>query len=583
MNVIFLVILTVSYFSTFIFRKIPIQFEMTGSYEKVYEFFPLLSSIFAIILKAYPYLILLILINIGLASLEGKLHLHQRIFNLNKFKNIWTLLFFVLIIISFINFSYLNYFYLDRMPHVPDAITYASQAKIFFKGKLFLDSPLFAEFFPVPGMINYHNKWFSQYTFGHPLILSLGYLINLPWLIPPILGMLSLIFIFLIGREIYSQRVGFWAAYLTFSSPFFQMNSINFMSHNSALLFTLISVFFLIKTIKGKSLIYSLLTGLFIGFLVNIRPYTAFLIALPIILSLKGSFLLLFPLLTGITSMVLIYFGYNYALADGFILDLFSLSGSPTRIFGFSESRTILHALQDIYTNLFLLDKTLLGWPLGLTFIYLFVYLLTSVIKKWEYLFIGIIVSLIGGYIFYKGSWMMYGPRFWYEMIPFLIFLIVLGVENSSNLFPRLFQQISKPGNISVIFSYILIFLLSLLNLKNWYSEDKNPRWYQDYTPENIGELKNFNYANRGLINVIEQKGITNALIFITPSFDWWTYGVPSYHLDLSLQGDIVYAVDLGEEKNKLLMKFYPNKVYYKADYNKKSINLYFPGRGYPI
>jgi len=562
---------------------------MAGNYDKVYDFASLALSLLKIVVQGFPYLILLGVLGTGIAFVISKLgYFNQEENNNDKptRRNYWNYAFVTLLVISFVNFSLISYFFVDRIPHVPDEIGYASQAKIFAKGQLYLDEPVLPDFFPIPGMIRYQGRWFSQYPFGHSLILSLGYLIDAPWIIPALVSVISLIFIFLIGKELYSERVGFWSAFLAFSSPFYQMNSINFMSHISTLLFTLIFIWAFIKMVTHKRIRYALLMGLSLGYVFNIRPYDAFLIALPVnfylifllvknIRHARGLLIAYRPYVISTAVMILLYFGYNFALTHKIMLDIFELSGSASRIFGFSGTRTLNQAMQDTYANLSLLDKILLGWPYGLTFVPLFVCLLTARIKKWEGFFIGMIAVLIGGYTLFKGSWMMYGPRFWFGTTPFLFLLAVLGIEKIPLLVSKRIIITKRAHTFLLILSYTLVVSLSVNSLENWYVSPGLSEWHDDYTPKNISDLKGFNYANRNLINEIEKEKIGNALIFIEPSPDWWAYGIPSYSMDISLKGNIVYAMDLGKEKNKVLMMEYPGRNYYTANYDTREVKTY--------
>ena len=68
---------------------------------------------------------------------------------------------------------------------------------------------------------------------------------------------------------------------------------------------------------------------------------------------------------------------------------------------------------------------------------------------------------------------------------------------------------------------------------------------------------------------------ISNAVVFIKHQFNWWNYGIPAFTADFSLEGDIVYAVDLGEEKNKKVMEMYPDRDYYSGDYDTAEVSRY--------
>ena len=102
----------------------------------------------------------------------------------------------------------------------------------------------------------------------------------------------------------------------------------------------------------------------------------------------------------------------------------------------------------------------------------------------------------------------MYGPRFWYETTPFWLFLLVAGVEKFPLFIKKLIPSVLKinfefKSQLILIMVHALIVGLSILSLKNWYQVDLPARWQADFTPENLGELKDFNYANDHLISKI--------------------------------------------------------------------------------
>jgi|GEM_PF-3689267 len=586
-----LVFFSLVYFFLSNYPSAPIQYSMGGQYLATSPIPNLILSILKIILSFLPSLGLLLICLIFFCWLVGRLKLERINFGfLAKTSLLWQYLAIGVIFLGLVEYSYTNYFILDHIPHVPDAIAYTSQAKIFVQGKLFLPIDEKTENFPIVGLINFAGKRFSQYTFGHPLILSLGYQLGLPWLIPPIVGSLVLLLVYKICSEIYSYRVGFFATLLCFSSPFIKMNAASFMSHNSALLVALLCCLFLIKFFKTKKSYFGFYFGLSLGFLINIRPLTGVLIGLPMAIFIFINWLTqvkrlsdllrqALPMLMGFSLMLLAYFSYNQILTGSWRTSAYDLGFLAH--FGIDKVRTLAMALTDTYSNTILLNKVLLGWPLSLTFLFIFTYFFSRQKTRWEGLFLGIIFSLLGGYFFYQGSWMMYGPRFWYELAPFMIILIVLGIEKmpifiKDLLFSKSKFKFETQPQLVLFFCYSGVMILLINNLNNWYFSKIPARWHQDFTPQNLSELKNFNYANSRLIDNISRLKLRSAVVFIKPGANWWDYGIPAYNMDLTFQDEIVYAADLGDVKNRQLMKFYPERSYYKADYSNATIYRYY-------
>ena len=184
---------------------------------------------------------------------------------------------------------YLLYVVGDAMPHVPDSVLYIFHSKIFASFNITADAPPARESFSIfhPHMLQVvDGRWFTQYLFGHPMFLAAGQLVGAVWLVPPLLGALSVAMIYWVGKRLYGVSVGLLAAVLLFSSPFFLMTASNFMSHTTAA-FTLIATLFLITLPTKRRLFAMFFAGVFMGLLFNNRPLTA-IAFLPVLAGFMG-------------------------------------------------------------------------------------------------------------------------------------------------------------------------------------------------------------------------------------------------------------------------------------------------------
>ena len=113
--------------------------------------------------------------------------------------------------------------------------------------------------------------------------MMIGALIDSAWLINPLLGSLSIILIYFLGAEIYDQRTDRLASVLGALSPFLFVMSSGFMNHSSGLFYTTLFLLFFVKTIKGQKWWAAIYSGISLGLLINVRPYTALAVALSFI------------------------------------------------------------------------------------------------------------------------------------------------------------------------------------------------------------------------------------------------------------------------------------------------------------
>ncbi len=157
------------------------------------------------------------------------------------------------------------------VPHVPDEVSYVFQAKIFSSFHLTAPIPPVRdafEFFYPSLLVDSGGQWASIYPFGHPMMLAIGQLVGAIWLIPPILGALSIVLIYAVGKRIHGTQVGIIAAALLAFSPFFQMTASNLMSHNTAVFYILACLFLITVNWRFKSLSYGL-AGICFGLLLE--------------------------------------------------------------------------------------------------------------------------------------------------------------------------------------------------------------------------------------------------------------------------------------------------------------------------
>lgn len=525
----------------------------------------LLSYLF---LQSYPYALSLLLIILALQKILPQNTLRINLFS-SKFRSL-----FYLIILIFISTSTLllliliNIYLLEGIPHVPDSIIYLMQAKIFATGRLFASPPIFEKFYEffdslAGGMIYRDGKWFSEYPFGHPLMLAIGVLTRLLWLIPPTVGTLFLLFLSLISHSLYGKKITLLILFITIMSPFFQSNAATFMSHNTAAFYLVGFIYFFLRTFTHTSILNPILSSIFFGLLFNTRILTGITVFIPFAFFALWHIkywrrLLLF--VPGGIIFLLLYFCYNAALTGNPFLNPYQLTSTPP--LGFYEAHTLGGALLDALTNASILLTFVFGWPQNLALVFMILAVILPPYKKLDLLFLLSIISIIIAWLWFDGSYVMYGPRYYYEMLPFILLLTGSGVYK--------LIMISGRRNLTYFLCSFLVLFLTARLVNSWIF-NKTPLWHIINTPSTIWGLRGFNQVDSRLLNIVKKAKIENALIFIKPCSHWWC---DAPHIALNtpdFEGNIVWAKDRGE-KNIELIKTYPGRRYYKADYETVSI-----------
>ena len=328
--------------------------------------------------------------------------------------------------------------YYTRVPHLPDESSYIWQAKLFTHGHVVGALPAVREAFYswLPNFLYEHNgHWATLYPFGQPLMLVPGIITGQRWLIPPLVGAGCVVLIFLVGRRMFNTRTGVLAAGLLAASPFFLMQSSNFMSHNTWVFYLLVSLYFLLN--RERPLLYGALAGLFFGLVANTRLVEAVMLMPPFGVLLysfirpketrRENLKYVGAFLGGGALMVLAMLGYNAAITGDPLEPAYVAWGADT--LGFVDGHTFDIGMRTMQSHLMGLILVLHAWPVwvGLGFVLLPFILGTR--NTWDYFLMvcAFLVAVI--YILYETGMLYMGPRYWYQAVPFLILLTARGIE----------------------------------------------------------------------------------------------------------------------------------------------------------
>ncbi len=496
---------------------------------------------------------------------------------------------------AFVLLWYLIYIVGEAMPHVPDSVAYIFQAKIFASFRLTADPPPVQESFSIfqPHFLHVvDGRWFSQYSFGHPLFLAIGQLFHAVWLVPPILGAASVFLIYRTGSHLYGATVGILAAVLLLFSPFFQMTASNFMSHNTAA-FTILACLFLLVRPTKRRMLSMFVSGVFLGLLFNIRPLTA-VAFIPALGSLLGYELLRagadrtrilredLAFAAGALLLLLAYFGYNHATTGAFDKSPQVLTfGDTSDWLGFGGRHSVAFGLQNEQVLLSLLVLVANGWPIAIgLFLAAFPFVLGTR-NRWDYFFAASALAIAAATVFYKGAGVMHGPRYLYEMMPFLMLLSARGVQRLTSaasdtgdwLARRVLQQpqAAAPG-LTHVATFILVAGLIAFSAYGWML-GRHDAWSGiDFVPQEMSMLEGFNSTDGRLLDRAAEMNIENALILVEDCVPWWCYGSVFWTNSPDLDNDVVWARRLGTPDDLILVDRFEGRNLYLADYEAGTI-----------
>jgi len=466
----------------------------------------------------------------------------------------------------------------ERIPHVHDEIDYFFQARLFLSGRLYAPSPCFKEAFDFPHMIN-NGRWYSQYTPGFPLLLLAGLISGLPWLLNPVLAALSVILLYYLGKEVYNPRVGLLAALLGSVSPWFLVMSSTMMSHTSSLFFSAFFLLFLFRSLRRPDVRNGVLAGIGLGMALLIRPYNAALMSFPFLVYYAFQFFKgignrwknVLALILTFSLFVSILLVYNQ-LTNGHPLRMgYVVAYGADVLPGFGQAAfpeftlTPLRAAENIKEYLAAINSDLFGWPLS-SFIALIPLLWlgrsTPEYKKRDVLLFSGFLSLLIGYFFYWGTFVLLGARLIFECTVPLFLLSARGISQV----PSLFKRISRRRIEAIVSAVLAVFVLNafLVRLPGyvWPKDTKNPL-------ETIG--RDFAGTTARIHATLESLGIKNALVIMNLQCSAPTYfqsggwGSGFLYNNPDLRSNIIYARARGKDIQRLL-----------ACYSHRNAFLYF-------
>ncbi len=476
-----------------------------------------------------------------------------------------------------------------NLPHLEDEMTYLWQAKVISDGNLIIPSPPSPGSFVVPFVIDYQGWRFGKYPLGFPVLLSLGERLGLADWVNPWIAAWTLWLIYRLGKKLFGERTGLLAAFISAVSPFFLINSADYLSHawslflSCALALAWLDLFFYKTSIPAWLLVA--VVGSCIGALALTRPWTAVGVALPFALHamsmlwkgpphVRKRVLAIGLLAGGISS---IYFLWQAALTGSPWIDPYTLWWPFDRI-GFGPGVGVQpggsNLLSTISTAVFSLKigaHDLMGWPY-LSWLF-FPFGIAAIRKNPPAQLVSFVFpSLVFVYLFYwVGSW-IYGPRYYYEGLYSFTLLTAAGIVwiyqkltiqwkpfsfphgNNGN---QIKVHIPSPGFVS-----FTIFLGILFSANLFF-----------YIPIRLGGLTGLYGVNRALLSPFQGPAAAArapALVIVHTDDHWRDYAALLALADPTLDSPYIFAISMGAANDQQLSTQFPGRQifhYYPHQY----------------
>jgi 4-amino-4-deoxy-L-arabinose transferase-like glycosyltransferase len=479
---------------------------------------------------------------------------------------------------------------LDGIPHVQDDVAYIFQGKIFALGRSWVPTPPGPEFFANGFIQMFEGRWFTKYPPGYPLLLVPALWAGMPWLVNALSAGVTLALVYMTGRRVYIRYVAVWAGLLGLLSPWIILMSGSYMSHPTTMMWVALFAYAVVRTRdegrgtmddgrigaivhRPSSLVWPLLGGFAMGMAFITREWTAIGIGAGAAIWALGDVIVAGRerwvrlgryalMLVGFVPPLLFLLYENRQLTGDWFRLAQDLVGSyDTPGFGPGHGDAVGHTpALGVYNTLVYL-RTLAtmfdGWPAPLAlapvFLGLFAWVGEGSRKRlgWDLFNVMCVLGLVGAYFLWWSSTTVFGPRYWYEAMPFLLLLAGRGLD----LLGRL-AGIGLGGALAARLRWgapgVLFAVLALYNVTQ-------------SIPYQVTQYRDYNGISATALRNSEDAGLKNALVFVAldPTKPNRDYGKVFFANDPLLRGDVVYARDLGPDRNRGLVALFPGRTPY--------------------
>jgi len=435
---------------------------------------------------------------------------------------------------------------LQDFPNSGDEYGYLYEARTFAAGRLFNPAPALPEFLETRYVATVGARNFSMFPPGWPLLLAAALKMRVPLgLVNPILGTLTLMAVFALGRRLYGARVGLIAAALLCVCPFFLFTSASFFSHPLCALLLVLVAYFLVRTVEEDRPSFAAAAGACLAWAAVTRYYAAFLCALPLAVYFFSAWtsppadderpgagrqrshraparsraslaLALGCGAAGALPIVIAQLWYNRSVTGGWL----SLTGAPNYAAHFFAPKWPLRGFDMLASHL----VNFIAWTPPLL---LFIYATTLArrhTRRHRALNLVLPAFVIGMFPYIERGGNQYGARFYYEALPFvaLVSAAVLFEEG---------RWADKTVSARRTFGMLLVSLAVLPLMLVFHAAREHAVVWE----------------RNDLYRTVAQAGLTHAIVFL----DGRVGGSRSIHVtDLTRNGidpasaDVIYALD---------------------------------------
>ncbi|MDQ2806481.1 MAG: hypothetical protein M3Z04_06130 [Chloroflexota bacterium] len=201
------------------------------------------------------------------------------------------------------------------------------------------------------------------------------------------------------------------------------------------------------------------------------------------------------------------------------------------------------------------LSGVLFGWPPALTFAPLLLALGALWgrpwrLARWDLFLCAGFVGLVGVYFAWWSATTIFGPRYWYEALPFLLLLSGRGLV----VLGRGVAALAGPAHRFRV-GLVMIVLIGPLLLYN----------LAQTLPDQVRAYTGYNDVDASSLRAVAAAHLDHALVFVglNPDFARRDFGKVFFANDPLLRGPVVYARSIDAGRNRALLAAFPDRQPY--------------------
>ena len=435
-----------------------------------------------------------------------------------------------------------------------DENVYVFMARTFASGRLYLPSmpeparPFFDNHFVVND-----GKWYGIYFPGHPAVLALGERLHVMHWVPALSAALTVLLAFAIGRRVFGQRAAMLALPLLITSPFFILCSATLLAHSTAGVLLAVFVYAALRILeRPEGIRWWLAAAVALGSAGLTRPLSAAAFALPwlVLLGLRlvrgakgrawvGAVLMA---LVGAASAGVLAL-YNTALSgDPFTsgYQTFGRNAHMSFTLGALVAPAPFPSLFELGYTIARLNFWLFGWPVSLALLPFF-----RRSREGLALLLGpaAVVALFAATT--VPSINVVGPVHYAELIAPLVLVSASGIEELALwVRGRLHASAARVLALPVAATFAALLL---------------------YVPLYVGSLGAMARVASAPYDLVEAARLDHAVVFVQSlgalDFPPWSWAYYPRNPSPDLGDRVLYVKDLGEPRNRDLIRFMPDRV----------------------